>query len=283
MRRFSLAFFIATAVAALASASPAAASVTIGQLAPGSPPGSSCSGTDTDFFQQTVTSGNTYVVPSTGGVTAWTLTSWSTNASPGGGRYTMKVFRQVAGLTYMAVGHEGPHTLSVGILNTFPANVAVRAGDILGFFEGGGVSNACTFSASAGDSDLQKGGNLADGESEDFISNPGNRINISALVTPVNTFTLDATTRNKKRGTATLTANAPNPGNLTVGGIGVKIAAGAVTTAPGVVQLPIQASGKKKRKLNESGKVKVTPQITFTPIGGDPNTQSKKLKLKKRV
>jgi hypothetical protein len=269
-------------------ASSAGASVAIGQLAPGSPPGSSCSGTDTDFFQQTVTSGNTYVVPSTGGVTAWTLTSWSTNASPGGGRYTMKVFRQVAGLTYMAVGHEGPHTLSVGVLNTFPANVAVRAGDILGFFEGGGISNACTFSASAGDSDLQRGGNLADGESGDFISNPGNRMNISALVTPVNTFTLRATTRNKKRGTATLNLNLPNPGDLTASGKDAKFASASravisKAVGAGPAQLLIKAKGQQRATLSATGRVKLKVSIVYTPTGGDPDTQSIKVMLKKKL
>ena len=50
-------------------------------------------------------------------------------------------------------------------------------------------------------------------------------------------------------------------------------------TAPGAVELLIKARGKKKRKLNETGKVK--PNVTFTPTGGDPSTQSRKLKLKK--
>jgi hypothetical protein len=57
----------------------------------------------------------------------------------------------------------------------------------------------------------------------------------------------------------------------------------ATVTAPGKVRLTIKAKGKKKRKLNETGKVKIKPNITFTPTGGDPSTQSPKLKLKKNI
>ncbi len=43
-----------------------------------------------------------------------------------------------------------------------------------------------------------------------------------------------------------------------------------------------QGDGKKKRQLNETGKVKLNVAVTYTPTGGDPSTQSRKLKLKKR-
>ena len=41
--------------------------------------------------------------------------------------------------------------------------------------------------------------------------------------------------------------------------------------------------GKKKRKLNETGKVKLNVAITYTPTGGVPSTQSLKVKLKKKL
>jgi hypothetical protein len=49
------------------------------------------------------------------------------------------------------------------------------------------------------------------------------------------------------------------------------------------VKLTIKAKGKKKGTLNETGKVKVNPKITYTPTGGDPTTQSIKVKLKKNL
>jgi hypothetical protein len=54
-------------------------------------------------------------------------------------------------------------------------------------------------------------------------------------------------------------------------------------SAPGVVKLKIRAKGKQKAILNETGKVKVKPKITYTPTGGDPSTQSIKVKLKKKL
>ena len=44
-----------------------------------------------------------------------------------------------------------------------------------------------------------------------------------------------------------------------------------------------KAKGKKKRKLNETGKVKLNVAVTYTPTGGDPSTQSVKVKLKKNI
>ena len=47
-------------------------------------------------------------------------------------------------------------------------------------------------------------------------------------------------------------------------------------------QLLIKAKGKKKRKLNETGKLKLNVTIIYTATGGDPSTQSQKVKLIKR-
>lgn len=57
----------------------------------------------------------------------------------------------------------------------------------------------------------------------------------------------------------------------------------ASKAAAGGTQLLVRAIGKKKRKLNRTGKVKITVAITYTPDGGDPSTQSVKVKLKKKL
>ena len=108
----------------------------------------------------------------------------------------------------------------------------------------------------------------------------------AVFVEPSNSFIVGAVTRNKKKGTAILSINVPNPGELTGSGKGVRVASAAVTSktvaAPGEVELTVSARGKKKRKLNETGKVKVTPTITYTPTGGASSTQTRKVKLRKR-
>jgi hypothetical protein len=262
-----------------ASASPAAASVTIGQLAPGS--AAPCNGAPgTDYLQPTVTSGNSYVMPATG-----TIVSWSTKADAGSAPLTMKVFRKVADpARYQVVGHDESGTLATGV-NGRTANLAVRAGDVLGIHRPAATSS-CVFSA-PGETYLYREVDLADGASVDFLSSTDFRPNLTAVLVPDNNFTLGKIKRNTKKGTATLTVEAPNPGELTGSGEGVTAAgaAGAVISktvgAPGEVKLLIKAKGKKRRKLNETGKVKLNISISYTPTGGDPNTQSRKLKLKK--
>jgi hypothetical protein len=121
-----------------------------------------------------------------------------------------------------------------------------------------------------------------------FMAEPIFDFVFAVFVKPSNAVTLGAITRNKKKGTATLTVNVPNPGELTGSGNGVKAssAGGAViskSVPAGAAQLLIKAKGKKKRKLNETGKVKLNVAVTYTPTGGDPSTQSVKVKLLKKV
>ena len=106
---------------------------------------------------------------------------------------------------------------------------------------------------------------------------------------PSNNFTFGKVKRNTKKGTATLTVDVPGPGEIALGGTGVKPqrpvfgfrGRSKPVVAAGPVKLKIKATGKKKQKLNETGKVKVKVKVTFTPTGGAPNTESKKVKLKR--
>ncbi|MGA9634567.1 MAG: hypothetical protein WBQ41_04925 [Solirubrobacterales bacterium] len=292
MKQIALAASLA-GLALAASASPATASVTIGQV--GSP--AACS-PGFDWVQPTVTSGNSYVVPSTGGVVSWTVKSWTTYGGAAGGPMTMKIWRKVADpATYRAVGHAGPESVTPGGTagNTFPANLAVKAGDLLGLHTPGPGNTDCTFTAS-GDRYGFYTGDLADGASGVFFFNPppvDMRLNIEALLVPTvpqgsprpaNDFTFGAITRNKKKGTAVLTVNVPNAGELSGSGNGAKVASARAVISKAVgagpARLLIKAKGRKKKKLKKKGKVKVF--VTYTPTGGDPSTQSVKVKLKKK-
>jgi hypothetical protein len=265
-----------------AIAAPATASVTIGQLTPNM---STICPDSMDWAQPTVTSGNTYVVPPLPPASALVITSWSHHASSGAGQtLTMKVFRKVADPAfYMAVGHDGPRPLDAGLLNTFPVSIAVRPGDFLGLYTNT-PDAGCIFFV-PGETYLARSGNLADGEADAFLAAPGDRLNVSAVVAPLNSFSLGKVKRNKRKGTATLTVKVPNPGELALSGKGVK-PAGAVAAktvpAAGKVKLLIRARGKRKRRLNETGTVTVRPKLTYTPTGGDRRTRSRKLTLKKR-
>ena len=271
------------ALAFMAGASPAGASVPLGHVA--TIPTGDCA-TNFDFAQRSVAAGNSYTVPATG-----TITSWSSSAGVGAGpgaQLTIKVFRQVAGLTYSVVGHDGPRPLAGSGVSTFASNIPVKPGDLLGIHTST-IGTNCTGldTGLSGDTPLFRGlSDLADGSSGAFTADNDNvRLNVAAELVPTNAFTLGAVQRNKKKGTATLAVSVPNPGELALSGNGVKTAgataAQAVPTA-GEVGLLVRAKGKKKRKLNETGKVKLNLQVTYTPTGGDASAQSTKLKLKKR-
>jgi hypothetical protein len=264
---------VVAALVLSAGTSSAGAAVTIGQTAN---PAINCG--VFDRVQPTVTSGTAYVVPPT--VASGTITSWSTQAGNNAGPLAMKVYRPLGGNTYQVVGLNGPHALTPNVLNTFPTNVAVRAGDVLGNSTPVDTGPVCTFTV-AGEFYLRRAGNLADGSQGTFDLFAGDRrLNVSAVINPTNTFTLGAITRNKKKGIAFITATVPNPGELTLSGKGLK-AITRTAGAPGSVQLKVKATGKKKNKLNETGKVKTNPAVTYRPTGGDPSSQSRRVQLKK--
>jgi hypothetical protein len=280
-----LAIASVAAVPLLGGASSAGASVTVGQVA-GSGIGP-CT-LDADRVQPEVSS-SSYVVPGTGGIIAWTVTSWSTNADAVG-EMTMKVFRHVSDLEYTVVGHDGPRALSAGSVNTFPASVSAKPGDIIGLNAQDGVG--CIF-GSPGESYLAFPGDLADGQSGTFTTGspvaPDNRLNIRAVLDPTNTFTVGAVTRNKKKGSARVAVTVPNPGTVTLSGGGSKAqqasgpAAVKSVSSAGTVRLSVKAKGKKRKKLNSTGKVKVRPTLSFTPTGGTAAIRTVKLKLKKKI
>jgi hypothetical protein len=260
-------------------AAPSAASVTLGQLGPNN---TSCS-PNVDFGQVSVSSGNAYQVPGTG-----TITSWSHSASAFNPQtMTLKIFRKVADPDiYSVVGHDGPRTLAPGLLNTFPAKIAVQAGDLVGL-NASSSQTACLFTATVNDHLANRGGSLADGQAAAFAASFGGRLSITAVFEPSNAFTLGKKVLNKKKGTATLNVEVPNPGSLVLGGKGVKgaSATGAAISktvgAAGTVKLVIKAKGKQAKQLKRKGKVKLKAKITFTPTNGDPATQTKKLTLKR--
>jgi hypothetical protein len=247
--------------------------VTVGQIAPGTP--TSCS--NSFEFLQASTPDGSYTMPATG-----VITSWSHRSQVGMGQTpTLRIYRKVGEpARYQVVGHDGPHPVDPNTVVTFPASVPVKAGDVLGITGTGGAANiGCLHFGGTGERGARNG-DLGTSGIGDFDLGTG-RLNVSAVLEPDNAFTVGGVARNKKRGTAALTINVPNPGALTGSGNGVTVTA-ATATAAGPVAVRIKASGKKKRKLNRTGKVKVAPTITYAPTGGNPSSQPAVLKLKRR-
>jgi hypothetical protein len=255
-----------------ASVSPALASVTVGQLA--DPNAGNCDA-GVDFVQLGVTSGNSYVVPGNG-----TITAWTTQTGAESGALALKVFRKVGDpASFQAVGHSEPQRLTPGGTagNTFPANVRVRQGDLLGVHTL--TFSPCGFKDPGGQHAFLSG-DLADAEVAGFGPESGFDLDVQAVFAPDNAFTLD-TRRDKKKGTATLAINVPNAGELVLSGKDIRAASRSIPAA-GETDLLVKAKGRAMRKLIKSGKAKVMPRITYTPTGGDPSTQLSVLVLKRR-
>jgi hypothetical protein len=267
----------------LLPATSASGAVTIGQTPLSTPPANCTS--QLDLVQPSVNSATRYVVPST--IALGTITSWSHRAAPGAGQtMTMKVFRSAGGSVYQAVAHDGPRGLSPSRLNTTDnLSIPVQAGDILGANSATAatVNNGCVFDA-AGDRHLQAAGDLPDGASGAFTTVPDTRVNMSARVEPVNSFSFGALFRKKKRGTAVVEVIVPNPGTLSASGPGVTdFVRGSIRVgAPGPVNLVIGATGGKLRKLKRRGRVFIAPTFRYTPTSGTRSVQTPVVKLKKK-
>jgi hypothetical protein len=88
--------------------------------------------------------------------------------------------------------------------------------------------------------------------------------------------------KNKRKGTAKLTVNVPGAGELELAKTKKVKPDEDLAEAAEKEKLSIKPRGKARKKLNSKGKAKVTAEVTYTPEGGTPNTEDKKIKLKKR-
>lgn len=132
----------AVATLVLSVPAPAGAEVSVGQV-PFSTPLAACNSGPADVLETSVSSGSSYIVPP--GYP--TLTSWSTFAAAGAQQQmTLKVFRKIAEpSTYRVIAHDGPRTLTPGVLNTFAVSIPVQAGDAIGLNDANAqtINNAC--------------------------------------------------------------------------------------------------------------------------------------------
>ena len=99
---------------------------------------------------------------------------------------------------------------------------------------------------------------------------------------PSNEFSFGKVKRNQRKGTAKLTVNVPGAGRLELEGTNKVKGREKRADSEGSVKLKVKPKGNAKRKLDDRGKAKVTARVTYTPDGGDPNTKSKRVKLKRR-
>jgi hypothetical protein len=124
---------------------------------------------------------------------------------------------------------------------------------------------------------------------------PGQLAELFADVEPTNTLPEPSLKRNKKKGTAQLTVDLPNPGELRVGPAGAFSGLASIAaksglikplttpaTAPGLATLTLRPTKATKRRLREKGKAKGSVTLSYTPSFGVTATRAVKVKLKRK-
>jgi hypothetical protein len=285
LKRFALAALLAALLLA-ASVSPAGAVVTIGSNLAREPNWGSDYSPRPTFSNLSLASDR----QAPGGLSSpvnGTVVRWRIRVGDSTRVTNLRIIRPLGGGFFTGAGTSASVTPPINATTSYNVQLPIRIGDYVGI--------DCCNPGAPGAEVFVTGGDairyewqpiLADGgPGRPPLSTSPYEVALNAEIT--STFTVDAITRNKKKGTATLTVTVAHAGELTGAGKGVRVANAAVisktVSAPGSVQLLIKAKGKKKKKLNRTGKVKVKPKITYTPTGGEPGTRSVNVKLKKKL
>ncbi len=99
---------------------------------------------------------------------------------------------------------------------------------------------------------------------------------------PDNSFSLGKLKRNLDKGIAKLTVKVPGPGELRLRKTKRVRKDTEQVTGAGKVRLTVRPRPKGKAKLAATAKVKVSAHVSYTPTGGEPNTESRRVTLKLR-
>jgi hypothetical protein len=214
-----------------------------------------------------------------------TVTSWKLGAMMAD-TISLQVVRPVTGTTHTGVATSAPVSyMPPAEIPTNTTDLPINIGDGLGLLDphsnfiyadttGGQVAAWWQLPA----------GPLANGQTRqaDVVGN-NKEVLVQATIEPTNTIAAGPITRNKKKGTATVTLTVPNPGQLSYTGTGVNVTGPASLAAPGDVQLTVRATGKKAKKLKKKGKVSVSFGTTFTPNFGAAGITPTNLTLRKKL
>ena len=136
MRRFSLASLAALALIA-GIPSGASAATQMGQTFA---PDFDCTPAGGLTILQSRSPGGIYAAPSDGVITRW---SFQAPAS-GTDLLKFKVARPVSGSTYTVIGESGLVDPAAGMLNSYPIQIPVKTGDIIGFYWNSGNTANCS-------------------------------------------------------------------------------------------------------------------------------------------
>lgn len=185
--------------------------------------------------------------------------------------------------TYIGDGTGPTVTLPGAGTYSFPTLLPIRIGDYVGI-------DSSAVQAYAGEC-FGRGSNagavkfhpvLIDGGSpEPVVASAGCELLVNATVEPSNAFSFGKVKRSKARGKAILPADLPGPGSLTIGGHGLKQIPGVADRA-GLFRCQLTPNARSRRLLERTGRARVRARVTFTPKGGAPSAQQRRVTLVKK-
>jgi hypothetical protein len=179
-------------------------------------------------------------------------------------------------------------TLPSGGTFSFPASLAIHAGDYLGFNTSSTRANQGTPCTTQQYGFLNAVSVLPDSDAYETADGSSTcELLVNAVVKPSSTFKV-AKGLKVKLAKVLLNVDVPGPGELTATGKGVKASSAGGPSASvsqrvkqaGEVQLKIKLTRDTSQKLRNKGKATLKVKIKFAPTGGTPSTQKRKLKLK---
>lgn len=307
-RRWHLA--LATIAVLVLAPSSARAAVTIGGPLDIEP--NDTSSGEATYVQTGLPAGGIVSSPIDGVITRWRDRGYTAGADPV--EISFRVLRPVGVDTFTAISSTSALLPTSPGTYVFPARVQIQKDDYIGLSQplGSSIWWGCDGCPGVGSNTIF-GGPWADGQTRTQASSPNGLLTINADVEPdadrdgfgdesqdkcpvdgatqsLCKFSFGRLKRNTVKGTALLPVTVPGAGTLSLSGKGVvkqrparasvAIAGRAVSEA-GTVKLLVKAKGKRKSKLNRIGKAKLKLNVTFTPTGGPPSPEAKKVTLRK--
>jgi hypothetical protein len=226
--------------------------------------------------------------PVNGMVTTWRI---RTGITPGPA--ALRLVRPLAGGLYTSAGATPQMTPTADSISTYPAQLPIQRGDLIGVdCCGAGGATFFTETSSPQTSRLDfEPGPLAEGPGTASAGSDTFEVLINADIEPTSAFTI-TNVRRKKGGAISVTAQLPNPGTLAagdphdyaLGAPGVKpllLKPGVADVSPGSVTVTTRPTQRARDFLARRGRLKIRVKVLFTPTGGLPSGQTRKIKLKR--
>jgi hypothetical protein len=219
-----------------------------------------------------------------------TVTTWRITAGAKSGPTAFRVIRRLDGGTYEGAGTSPTVIPALETLNAYTVHIPIRRGDLIGIDCCASPGSSYFGNAGTGGRAFFEPGFLVDGGSGAMPSGSDTfETSLNADIEPTSTFTINRV-RRKKGGRISVTARLPNAGTLAVGdphdyalgAPGVKpllLKPRVADVSPGSVTVTTRPTQRARTLLARRGRLKIHVKVLFTPTGGVPSDQTRKVKL----